>query len=393
MSYEQLNIVVKTSEKFRKYYLFKGNELRASSLYSQLENGLDVTYKSKEIIGNEYINSNLESSFEHFIDKLKSEKWLKDDNLIDSIGIRLQVPSSLFLDDCLLDESKISVLENLRQYSPTLLDHQLSTIHTIRRRLKNVKILGISDSKYHKNKPPKAWNSGIDLYLADNLDIKRFGYLGLSTEYIVQLLKNDLPNRLIICHIGESGISLTAVKKGISIENSMGYTPNDGLFSFVGSGNVDYSAIRKMKDYMNLSDYDMTLHLNSYSGLKGLSRQSSNLEEVYGSAKNNIPESKLAINTFVYELQKQIGSMVAALGGIDCLVFTGSIGTASAWLRKAVVKDLKCFGLLIDDAKNAKQLTTNKIIEIHKRTRVNEILVIESKDEYLIAQKTKSYRS
>ena len=144
MSYEQLNIVVKTSEKFRKYYLFKGNELRASSLYSQLENGLDVTYKSKEIIGNEYINSNLESSFEHFIDKLKSEKWLKDDNLIDSIGIRLQVPSSLFLDDCLLDESKISVLENLRQYSPTLLDHQLSTIHTIRRRLKNVKILGIS---------------------------------------------------------------------------------------------------------------------------------------------------------------------------------------------------------------------------------------------------------
>jgi acetate kinase len=391
MSYEQLNIVVKSSDAFRKFYLFKGSELRASAKYFQQNDSIGVSFKLKDSADQKYSNVSFETSFEDFLERLKKHKTISHEDSIDKIGLRLQVPSSRFLADQYIDDSVISFLESAKEYFPSMINHQLSTINSIKNILPNKPIIGLSDSSFHKTKPTKAWNYGIDLYLADNLDIKRFGYLGLSAEYIVNLLNYDLPERLIICYIGESGTGLTAVKNGKSVDSSMGYSTNGQGFSFSSSGYVDYSAVRKMKDNMGLSDYDMLLHLNIYSGLKGLSRNSSSISKVYEQAKQNNQEAKIAINTFVYGLQKQIGSMVASLGGLDCLVFTGSTGTSLPWLRKAIVKNLEYFGLLIDDTKNAKPLKNNQISEIHKRTRVNKILTTHSFDEIVMLKRLRRF--
>ncbi len=278
-------------------------------------------------------------------------------------------------------------MESAKVYSPVMVSAQLEEIYKIRQKLPSTKMVGLSDSAFNISKPAKAWNYGIDLYLADHLDIKRFGFFGLSSQFIVDILRSDLPEKLIICHIDESEISLTAIKNGKSIDHTSGYAENDVLISGFSSGGLPFSSVRRMQDHMNLNDYDMSLHLGKYSGLKGLSKSTANIENISAQVKNISAESKVSVDSLIYSLQKQIGAQVAALGGIDCLVFTGSVGTSNAWLRQQIVKNLECFGLLIDNDKNLKNNNLDKVSEIHKRTRVNKILLIPNKEELIMATK------
>ena len=385
MAYEQLNLLINADNQLRRYYLYKGLDLRSYAEFNKDISSLQISIRGSDY-KNETLSCKADDSFGIFVDKLLAENFIKSYDSIDKIGIKLKVPSSRFLKDLIIDDSIIADMEFAKSYSPTLVTAQLEEIYKVRQKFPSKMLAGLSDSAFNISKPAKAWNYGIDLYLADHLDIKRFGFFGLSSQFVVDILKSDLPDRLLICHISDTGIGLTAVKNGKCIDHTSGYAESDGPFSGQSSGSIAFNAIRRMKDHMNLNDYDMTIHLSEFSGLKGLSRSALSMQNITAQSKNSSAESKIAVDSFVYSLQKQIGSQVAALGGIDCLVFTGTIGASNAWLRHQIVKDLECFGLLIDKDKNIKNNNLEKVSEIHKRTRVNKILIIPSKEEILMAQ-------
>ncbi len=180
--------------------------------------------------------------------------------------------------------------------------------------------------------------------------IERYGFHGLSCESIVQQLAHDLPDRLVIAHLGH-GASVTAVKGGRSIDTSMGLTPTGGVMMGTRCGDLDpgvllYLMREKHFDAAMLEDL-----LDRRSGLAGISRLGSDMRVLHEAASTNA-DARLAIEMFCYSVRKQVAGMIAALDGADALVFTGGIGENDAEARAAICAGLGWIGVGLDAARN-----------------------------------------
>ena len=180
--------------------------------------------------------------------------------------------------------------------------------------------------------------------------VQRYGFHGLSCESIVQQLGQDLPDRLVIAHLG-NGASVTAVKGGQSIDTSMGLTPTGGVIMGTRCGDLDpgvlvYLARQKKLDAAQLQDL-----VDHRSGLLGISALSGDMRRLREAAASNA-DARLAIQMFCYSVRKQIAAMIAALDGADLLVFTGGIGENDAEARAAICGGLSWLGISVDAARN-----------------------------------------
>jgi len=213
-------------------------------------------------------------------------------------------------------------------------------------------IVGVSDSAFHITKPDYAWNYGLPLHDADRLDIKRFGYHGLSVASVVRTLQvaGKLTPRLLVCHVG-SGVSVTAVHNGKSVDTTMGYTPLEGAIMATRSGSIDVAAAHELKRALGFDDAQLEAYLNKHGGLRGLGG-SSDLRELLAREADGDHYAHLAIQTYVFSLQKSIGAMAAVLGGADALVFTGTAGERSAPLRHRLANRLQYLDFFVNHQAN-----------------------------------------
>ena len=180
--------------------------------------------------------------------------------------------------------------------------------------------------------------------------IQRYGFHGLSCESIVRQLANALPDRLIIAHLG-NGASVTAVKGGRSIDTSMGLTPTGGVIMGTRSGDLDPGVLVYL---MREKKFDATMLeelVDHRSGLLGISGVGSDMRRLHEAASSNA-NARLAIAMFCYSVRKQVAAMIAALGGVDLLVFTGGIGENDVETRAAICGGLSWLGLSLDEARN-----------------------------------------
>jgi acetate kinase len=260
----------------------------------------------------------------------------------DAVGHRVVHGGPGLRRHCLIDDPVIGQLEAATAFAPLHIPPALSIIRIAREYFHGVPQVACFDTVFHAGMPEVARTLPIARDLRTQ-GVERYGFHGLSCESIVRQLGHDLPDRLVVAHLG-NGASITAVKAGRSIDTSMGLTPTGGVIMGTRSGDLDpgilvYLAREKGFNAAMLEDL-----VDHKSGLQGISGIAGDMRVLRKAASSNA-DARLAIAMFCYSVRKQVAAMVAALEGIDRLVFTGGIGEHDAEARAEICAGLAWAGV------------------------------------------------
>ncbi|MEP7204665.1 MAG: acetate/propionate family kinase [Candidatus Saccharibacteria bacterium] len=354
MAVKSLVLVVNPGSSSRKYALFAGGTQKASIYFEFEDGGVIGTLEfdgQKQVA--HYDDSDLNSVSRYVYSLLQAHKVIEKTQTLDIIGIRIVAPSRRFMSDELVTPEVEADLKALRQKAPLHITTDLVEIRQFEHSFPGVPVVAVSDSSFHATLPVWAWHYGIDVSLAEEFDIRRYGCHGISVESVVRNLKehNLLASKTIVCHLG-SGSSLTAIENGESVDTTMGYSPLEGLMMATRSGTIDVAAALAIKHELKLTDDGLGKYLNKQSGLLGVSGSSSDIRQLLTSEADGDERANLALKLFVYRIQLAVGQMAASMGGVDSLVFTATIGERSSIIRSRVLDGLGYLGFRCDDNLN-----------------------------------------
>lgn len=388
MDMDALFLIANPGSASRKYSLYEGLKLRAN-VHFEYENGQIVyTYSAGDESSSFATElSELRASAGKVVSLLRAKGALRDDETIARIGLRIVAPGSFFAQNRIIDDTFTTELQAALLRAPLHVAAALDELYALREQFPETTIVGISDSSFHSTKPPQAWLYGFPLEDADRLDIKRYGYHGLSMASVVSTLRshNALPPRLLVAHIG-SGVSVTALENGASVDTTMGYSPLEGTLMASRSGSLDITAAGVLANALGLDQKNLEHYLNTQSGLLGLGG-SSDVRELLEREKNGDTKAQLALTVYVYSIQKAIGQMAAASGGADALVFTGTVGLRSAPIRQRVVSRLGYLGFGIDATANDGDIDGTSLAPIAVKAS-KPIYVVATDEQAIMVQQT-----
>jgi acetate kinase len=270
---------------------------------------------------------------------------------LDGVGHRVVHGGTAYAEPVLIDAEVIAALEALVPLAPLHQPHALAAIRAVAGVAPEVPQIACFDTAFHRNEPPLAQLFALPRELTAK-GIRRYGFHGLSYEYIVSALPHVAPEitggKLVVAHLG-NGASLCAIENGRSIATTMGFTPVDGLVMGTRTGALDPGVILYLMQHEGLAAAEIERLINERSGLLGVSGLSSDMRTLLASAE---PAAKEAVDLFAYRIARELGSLAAALGGIDALVFTGGIGEHAAPIRARVCRDAQWLGVMLDEAAN-----------------------------------------
>jgi acetate kinase len=272
----------------------------------------------------------------------------------DAIGHRIVHGGPKLLQHCLIDDSVLAQLEAAIAFAPLHIPSSLSVIRFAQEHFPGLPQVACFDTTFHAELPTVARVLPIAKELQSE-GIRRYGFHGLSCESIVRQLGGDLPNRLVIAHLG-NGASVTAVKDGKSIDTSMGLTPTGGVIMGTRSGDLDPGVLVYLMREKGFDAAMLEELVDGRSGLLGISDFSSDMRLLHEAAASNA-DARLAIQMFCYSVRKQVAAMSAALKGVDLLVFTGGIGENDADARAEICGGLSWLGLSLDAGWNRSSKT------------------------------------
>ncbi len=306
-------------------------------------------------------------------------------NEIDIVGHRVVHGGQEYTKATVVTPDVKAAIKQLVALAPEHNPANLEGIEAIEQILAQVPQVVVFDTAFHSQLPLSAAIYPGPYEWFEN-GIRRYGFHGISHQYVAsrasQLLGKDMASlRLITCHLG-NGCSLAAVHKGICVDTTMGYTPLDGLMMGTRSGSVDPGILIQLMRQGNDAE---TLNniLNKQSGLKGLSGVSGDMRQIQALIEQGQERAKLAFNVYIHRLRSHIGSMLASLGGLDALVFTGGVGENSALVRAAAVEAFEFLGLKLDKQKNNASPVDEDIAAVDSAIRV---LVVHTEEDWAIAQ-------
>lgn len=298
----------------------------------------------------------------------------------DAVGHRVVHGGPALSQHCLLDASVVQQLEKAVAFAPLHIPAALSLIRFVQVQLPGLPQVACFDTCFHTGMPDVARVLSIPKELR-SAGIQRYGFHGLSYESILHELGSDLPDRVVIAHLG-NGASVTAIKKGKSIDTSMGLTPTGGVIMGTRTGDLDPGVLLYLMREMKFNAAKLAELVDHKSGLLAISGVSSDMRRLHEVASQNA-DAQLAIRMFCYSVGKQIAAMIAALNGIDLLVFTGGIGENDAQVRAMICSHLLWIGICLDEGRN--QSVTNPVNSGQSRSVVR---VIASQEDEQIARHT-----
>jgi len=250
-----------------------------------------------------------------------------------------------------VDARTLSALEKYVPLAPLHQPHNLSPIRLLLERLPELVQVACFDTAFHRAQPPVAQLFALPKWLTER-GVRRYGFHGLSYEYIAQALPKYDPKaargKAIVLHLG-NGASMCALAGGRSVASSMGFTAVDGLPMGTRCGNLDPGVMLYLLDELKMDARAIEKLIYQQSGLLGVSGISSDMRTLEASRE---PDAKLAIDLFAYRIGRELGSLAAALGGVDAIVFTAGIGENSRALRERVCRDAAWLGVELDTAAN-----------------------------------------
>jgi acetate kinase len=302
-----------------------------------------------------------------------------------AIGHRVVHGGAAFSSPVLVDESVLQSLEVLVPLAPLHQPHNLEPIRIVRRRLPGMPQVACFDTAFHQSQSDIATLFALPREMRER-GVRRYGFHGLSYDYIASVLKHYDPRlaegRVIVAHLG-NGASLCALQGGVSIATTMGFSALDGLPMGTRCGAIDAGVVFFMLREMKLSPEAAERMLYTKSGFLGVSGLSNDMRVLRANAAENA-DSRRAIDLFVYRILREIGSLVAALGGIDGLIFTAGIGENDAATRAEVASGLAWAGLTLDERANS---TGGPRISTGAGP---DVWVIPTNEELVIARQTRS---
>lgn len=311
---------------------------------------------------------------------------------IDAIGNRIVAGGEYFTKAALIDDEARVNLEKCEELAPLHNPAADACIDMMRTLMPDTPQVAVFDTAFHTTMPPKAYMYPLPWRYYEQFHIRRYGAHGTSHRYAAQQAANLLgrPLRdlgLITCHLGNGG-SITAVNHGKSIDTTMGFTPLEGLMMGTRSGSIDPAIVTYIMREEGKTFDEMDEILNRQSGILGISGVDSDMRDVLDAAEAGNERAELAIDMYVYKIQKAIGSYYAAMTRTDAVVMTAGIGENSAKLRERIFAGLAHMGMILDKERNVftGQIGANRIISIDDSPI--RICVVTTDEEMRIARET-----
>ena len=308
-------------------------------------------------------------------------KWLQETQKgwnLAAVGHRVVHGGELFSAPIAVDREIVHKLERFINLAPLHQPHNLNGIKAIAQLLPAVPQVACFDTAFHRTNPPVAQAFAIPRALSAE-GIKRYGFHGLSYEYIARVLPGHTPRangRVIVAHLG-NGSSMCAMLERRSLASTMGFTAIDGLMMGTRTGAIDPGVLLYLMDNKGMGSPELTRMLYKESGLLGVSGISQDMRTLLASSA---PEAEEAIDLYCFRIVRELGSLAAAVGGLDVLVFTGGIGEHAAEIRRRVCTRLAWLGATLDDAANAADR-----LRISTSESGVDLLVIPTNEEWMIA--------
>jgi acetate kinase len=313
---------------------------------------------------------------------------LKSLKEIDAVGHRTVHGGETFASSVVIDDGVIQKMEECSILAPLHNPANLIGIHACQELLPGVPMVGVFDTAFHQTMPPEAYIYPLPYEMYQKYKIRKYGFHGTSHRFVTlraaKLLNENIGNlKLISCHLG-NGASVAAVRYGKCIDTSMGLTPLAGLEMGTRCGDIDPAIIPFLYD-RGYTMKEIDHMMNKESGIYGVSGVSSDFRDVEAAADAGNARAKLALDIFIYTVKTTIGSYVAALDGVDGIIFTAGLGENSAVSRQAICNGLKYLGIQLDPEQNSKR---GEEVVISTPESLTKVMVIPTNEELMIARDT-----
>ena len=289
-----------------------------------------------------------------------------------------------------IDAEMKKTIARYAHLAPLHIPAGLAAIEATEAALPDADQIGLFDTAFFAHISPAAFLYPVPYQWYQDWGIRRFGFHGTSHAYCTgraaELLRRDSGAlRLVICHLGQ-GASASAVRGGVALANTMGFTPLEGLMMGTRSGTIDPGILIYVQRKHGLSADQLDEILHKKSGLLGISGLSSDFRQVEAAAKDGHRRARLALDVYAHRVREMIGALAVTLGGVDALVFTGGIGEHSAWLREQVCRGLECLGVHLCPERNAASPADSDLATADSHAR---ILLIHTREDLMIAREAR----
>ncbi|HCQ73299.1 MAG TPA: acetate kinase, partial [Clostridiales bacterium] len=309
---------------------------------------------------------------------------------IDAVGHRVVHGGEKFASSVLITDEVMKALEECTPFAPLHNPANIIGINACRDVMGDVPMVAVFDTAFHQTMPGKAYMYAIPYEYYQNDGIRRYGFHGTSHRYVsgrcAELMGKPIEElKIVSCHMG-NGSSIAAIDGGKCIDTSMGFTPLVGLPMGTRCGDLDAGVIQFIMNKYGISIDEMLNILNKKSGVLGVSGVSSDFRDLDEAAEKGNDRAQLALDMFHYWVAKVAGSYVAAMNGVDAIVFTAGVGENSKSSRKAIAEYFGYLGVTIDDEANSKR---GEDIMISTPDSKVKVFVIPTNEELVIARDTK----
>ena len=275
---------------------------------------------------------------------------------VNAIGHRIVHGGEKFASSAIITDEMIKAVEECNDLAPLHNPANLIGIRACQELMPNVPMVAVFDTAFHQTMPAKAYLYGLPIEYYKNYKVRRYGFHGTSHSFVskraVEFLGLDKDNsKVIVCHLG-NGSSISAVQNGKCVDTTMGLTPLEGVVMGTRSGSIDPAIVEYIAKKENLDLAGVMNVLNKKSGLQGMSGVSSDMRDLRAAAAEGNEDAKNAIEVLCYGIAKYVGGYVAAMNGVDAIVFTAGIGENVGMIREKVCSYLGFLGVTIDAKAN-----------------------------------------
>jgi acetate kinase len=317
---------------------------------------------------------------------------IRNVNEIKAVGHRVVNGGESYKESVLIDNDVKKNIEICIELAPLHNPANLKGILSVEKLIPGVPQVAVFDTSFHQTMPDYAYMYAIPYEYYEKYRIRKYGYHGTSHKFVAykaaKLLGKDIHDlKIITCHLG-NGASITAVKNGLSVDTSMGFTPVDGLIMGTRTGEVDPGVLVYIADKEHLNVTGVNNMINKKSGVFGISQISSDMRDLETAADAGNSKAILALKMYAYKAKKFIGSYIATLNGADLLVFTGGIGENDFNMRKMICADMEGLGIIFDNEINNGAKGQDLVIS-RPESKVT-VMVVTTDEEFVIASDTRS---
>ncbi len=309
---------------------------------------------------------------------------------IDAVGHRVVHGGEEFACSTLITDEVMKALEKCSDMAPLHNPPNIIGINACKAIMPGVPQVGVFDTAFHQTMPAKAFMYGLPYEYYQEDGIRRYGFHGTSHRYVAGQVAKVMgvpveKLRIINCHLG-NGSSLAAIQYGKCVDTTMGFTPLAGVLMGTRCGDIDPAIVINIMEKHNLSTKEMDAIMNKKSGVLGISGVSSDFRDLGEAAEQGNERAQLALDMFHYQVRKLIGSLAAAMGGVDVITFTAGVGENGISDRAAICEGLEYLGAKLDPERNN---VRGRDTLISTDDSTVKLYVIPTNEEIMIARDTK----